>query len=390
MPLVSYEPAELKEWETGWQIEYKVWNPEKLRMEKQRQRWDKIRKKFGDIQARKQAKIICKYLNSKLEKGFNPFIKEGRIENKKLVDVLDIYIQHKYKDLKNGIFREDSMRVYKSQVNMLKDWMKMKKQSEISVTEFSHNMAIKYLDWVYIDSKRDISSRTWNNYVKFLRTIWNWMIEKNYCSENPFKNIKVKPKTEKERDYIPKELDQTIIEYCRKNNPPLELVICLVYNSFMRPKEICRTQIKDIHLFKNGIYLSGTKTKNHRPRWCLLPPHVIEMIAKLGIERLPPNYYLVSERLLPGVREIDTRRVDKHWDKMRNKISLPKQYKLYSYRDTGITDLKMAGNTNLFISSITGHLNADEIETYTHEPDKRALDYVMTKSKQPGQKTVSK
>ena len=56
--------------------------------------------------------------------------------------------------------------------------------------------------------------------------------------------------------------------------------------------------------------------------------------------------------------------------------------KLYSYRDTGITDLKKAGHSNLFISSITGHLNSDEIETYTHAPDPKALQYIIEKSKQ--------
>ncbi len=66
---------------------------------------------------------------------------------------------------------------------------------------------------------------------------------------------------------------------------------------------------------------------------------------------------------------------------MRSDIGLPKEMQLYSYRDTGITDLKKAGHSNLFISSITGHRNSEEIETYTHEPDKRALDYVMQKSK---------
>jgi len=55
--------------------------------------------------------------------------------------------------------------------------------------------------------------------------------------------------------------------------------------------------------------------------------------------------------------------------------------KLYSYRDNGITDLKKKGYPNVFIASITGHLNTDEIETYTHAPDANALKYIIEKSK---------
>lgn len=34
LPLVNYEPASLKEWNTGWQIEYRVLNPNTRTLEK--------------------------------------------------------------------------------------------------------------------------------------------------------------------------------------------------------------------------------------------------------------------------------------------------------------------------------------------------------------------
>jgi hypothetical protein len=47
----------------------------------------------------------------------------------------------------------------------------------------------------------------------------------------------------------------------------------------------------------------------------------------------------------------------------------------------GITDLKMDGYSNLYISGITGHLNSAEIEIYTHNPDVNALRHVLEKSR---------
>jgi hypothetical protein len=72
---------------------------------------------------------------------------------------------------------------------------------------------------------------------------------------------------------------------------------------------------------------------------------------------------------------------------MRKRIKLPKTMKLYSYRDTGITDLKKQGHSNLFISTITGHKNSEEIETYTHEPDIAALSFVVEKSMRLGERS---
>jgi hypothetical protein len=45
LPCVTYEPAALKEWPTGWQIEYRVLNPDTLALEKRRIRFEKIRKR---------------------------------------------------------------------------------------------------------------------------------------------------------------------------------------------------------------------------------------------------------------------------------------------------------------------------------------------------------
>ncbi len=56
---VTFEPATLKEWPTGWQIEYRVINPETGVMERIRTRFEKIRKRLGDVLARKQAKKYC-------------------------------------------------------------------------------------------------------------------------------------------------------------------------------------------------------------------------------------------------------------------------------------------------------------------------------------------
>jgi len=140
------------------------------------------------------------------------------------------------------------------------------------------------------------------------------MIDKNYCSENSFDKIKSKPKTEKKYSIILPEWNAKIIEHFKEKHPPMELVCGLIYNSFMRPLEICRTQIKDIRIAQGAIYLPGAKAKNGKARWCLLPPHLIELLIKMRIDKYPEDYYLITAALSPGTNHRTIEKVIKKQD----------------------------------------------------------------------------
>lgn len=191
LPFVSYEPASLKEWSTGWQIEYRVLNPDTRVLEKKRLRFEKIRKRIGnDVKARRYAKVYCNAINEKLESGWNPYA-EGKNAKAfhKLLDAFKAFIKEKELDLKNGVFSQDSMRTYRSQIEMLSNWLSKNNQDKVYAGSFTKEFAQQYLDYVYLE--KQLAPRTWNNYLKFMRTMWGWLIEKNYCSENIF--LKIRP-----------------------------------------------------------------------------------------------------------------------------------------------------------------------------------------------------
>ena len=71
-PIISYIPAQLREYPSGWVIEYQVINPETLQLERFRVKFQRTRKKFpSDDEARKAAKKICKEKNKQLSSGWN-------------------------------------------------------------------------------------------------------------------------------------------------------------------------------------------------------------------------------------------------------------------------------------------------------------------------------
>lgn len=367
-PVIPYLPATLKEFESGWLIEYHVANPETHVLERYRDKFQRIRKKCKtDDDARKIAKNVCKERNKQLSTGWHPGMQSGNIRiYTKLTDALNSFLKEKMREL-----REDSKRTYKSHISIFTKWIVKNKMDGMLVKSFTSSNADDYLYFHFVEEGK--SARTYNNYLLFYKGIFNWFISKGYCDKNPFSNLKKKKEDEKKRDIIPIEWDKKIMDYCYHNHPRMAFICMLVYSSFMRPAEICRVKIKDIHIDKSAIFIEGVNAKNAHSRWAILTEDTLEMIKEMGIMDCNPEWYMISTSLLPGTIKKNTRDIDKYWAKMRTAIKMPSEYQLYSYRDTGIMWLKENGVPDYLIIKLTGHKKMDMLDKYSHAPQEEAL-----------------
>ena len=102
------------------------------------------------------------------------------------------------------------------------------------------------------------------------------------------------------------------------------------------------------------IIIPSAKAKTHSRRFAYLPDWMVEKIKRnYNLERMHPDAYFISSGLRPGENRIGTREIDKYWTKMRDRISLPKNLQLYSYRDTGINMLEEQGIARKVIIKLT-------------------------------------
>lgn len=367
-PIVPYVPAQLKEFSSGWVIEYHVINPETMELERHREKFQRMRKKFAsDDLAKKAAKAICKERNKQLSSGWSPCMQNSSVRSfTRMEDALNVFLKEKLREI-----RPDTKRVYKSNVGMFLSWLKQHGLNSVYVKSFSAINGDDYLSWQYVEQGK--SACTYNNYLTFFRGLFNWFIQKGYCEKNPFTQIARKKEEQKKRDVIPLDWDKKIMDYFYSHNPRMVLVCMLVYSSFIRPAEICRVRIKDIHLDKSAIFIPGENAKNAHSRWATLTPDTVRIIEDLGIMSCHPDCYMISTSLLPGLKKKETRDLDKYWVKMRKNINLPDIYQLYSYRDTGIMVLKESGVPDYLIVKMTGHLELDMLQKYTHAPQEEAL-----------------
>lgn len=210
MLFLDYTPAELKICKSRWYINYYVKNPETAKLQRKIIKVNRIK----SLRERKKcAQRLILELNKKLESGWNPFIEQDASKSYHLLfDAFDTYIAIKEKEL-----RADSIRTYKSNIKALKDYcLKIYGNKNIYAITFSRKNALDFLNYLYVE--KNVSARVYNNYKRFGVTLWNWLVEQNYCKANVFLKISVKKVGEKTRIVIDKDTRAQIKNYLKEKN----------------------------------------------------------------------------------------------------------------------------------------------------------------------------
>ncbi len=337
-PFVDYVPARLsesKEWVVVWYVKDPVTN-----------KMIRCRKKFNRIKQltkrRASAKAFINTINERLALGWNPAVTSiAPRATTKLFEVLDLFLKIKTKESE-----ENSMRSYRSYISMFKTWLKDKGLSEDAyVCTITYEVAMELMDDV--DSRKGISPRTYNNYLMFFRLLFNWMIEHDFISDNPFDRIKRKPKKltkKKRRIFTDHELNM-LFEYLGKNNPNYLCMSLLCYCCFLRPKEIVSLKCNDIDLIKQVVHIRSEIAKNDNDSFRTIPDVIVPILRNLNLSN--GGLYLFSGsgsdipyEFSPGKTQVCSRKIAKYWDTyVRPACGFNQDLQFYSLKDSGVTKM---------------------------------------------------
>ena len=337
-PFVDYVPARLsesKEWVVVWYVKDPVTN-----------KMIRCRKKFNRIKQltkrRASAKAFINTINERLALGWNPAVTSiAPRATTKLFEALDLFLKVKAKEAE-----ENSMRSYRSYISMFKTWLKDKDISEDAyVCAITYEVAMELMDDV--DSRKDISPRTYNNYLMFFRLLFNWMIDHDFISDNPFDRIKRKPKklTKKKRRILTDHELNILFEYLGKNNPNYLCMSLLCYCCFLRPKEIVSLKCNDIDLIKQVVHIRSEIAKNDNDSFRTIPDVIVPILRNLELSN--GGLYLFSGsgsdtpyEFSPGRTQVCSRKIAKYWDTyVRPACGFNQDLQFYSLKDSGVTKM---------------------------------------------------
>jgi integrase len=370
LPFVDFIPAKLH---TGksWYISYYYKHPSSNEFIRKRMKLNFIdhiptRKKYSQ-------KLIFN-LNEKLAKGWNPLIEEHpRFALMKLSDALDAFLK-----AKRGL-RMDSSRSYNSYIKTFKAFLEKYYSTDMDVISFDKMHALHYMNYVF--NERKVGSNTYNNYVRFMKTLFNWMIDENYCKESPFKDIKKKIRTDKQRimdiDIVTR---KKIADYLIKNHYEFYVIVLIAFNCLLRPKEITFVKVKDIDLEKQTIFIDGFNAKNHNDRISTIPNSMINYIKKLNLDDLNKEHYLFSDTFAPGPNRMDPRKISRRWSNLRKEVGIPMELQFYSLRDSGIIQLLKDGISPKEVMELADHHSLEVTNKYVKRARSEASEVIKQRS----------
>ena len=375
LPQPMYKPAFVNEdTAAGVHIVYAVFNPGTKQYMRHRVKLNKYRKNYKrKADFMRFAEGIANQINVKLAGGWSPI---GETHNARfymlLADVVDLYLKDRKEEVRHATYVS-----YSSTCSILKEWVNNNLYG-CQIIDFNRVHALEFLQ--YAREERGVSNRTYNNYLKQLRLFFEWAIGHCYCKEDPFKLIKTRKKEIKKRHVISLEQRTIIFNYLRDRDPAFLIFIELVYFSLMRPMEIRRCLVNQIHLDEHYIEIPEEQAKCWKMRHAPLSDELVERIRDyLAAYPHTANSNLFSTGFRPGSKPIGSKSVQLRWMDMRKELDLPEEYVIYSLRDSGIVEMLHAGVDELTVMHAAGHHDLSTTSIYADHIDTEMIERVREK-----------
>ena len=213
---------------------------------------------------------------------------------------------------------------------------------------FSKDMGRGFMDW--LEERDDVSPRTYNNYLSFLGTLWEWMAERGFATENIFRDFKRKPRRlmQKKRRLLTPEEIARLFAFLERENPEFLAVVVLCYCCFIRPKEIALLRCGDIDLKAGLVHVRAETAKNDNESYRTIPDAARPYLERLDLSR--SDWYLFGRNagrgddFKPGRQPVDNKKFSDYWKAIvRPACHFGLDIQLYSLKDSGITGMIESG-----------------------------------------------
>lgn len=336
--VISYTPPKLYQGK-DWYVGFMAFDPVRGRMRRKRIKLNFI-EKIGE--RRRYADALIKRLHSQLERGWNPWVEaENGLAYHRVDDVIAHYRRAMEKHYKEDYYREETFASYMSYIRNFENWNKSLDTPLVYIYQYNSAVVQQFLDHIYID--RDNSPQTRDNYLMFLRTFDTWLVQKKYMKTRATEGIAIfgKRRNQKKNRTVISSKDMVRLrDYLMGKNKHFLLAAYVLHYCFVRPKEMAFIKIEHISLSRQTLYIPEDSAKNRKDGTVTLPPKVIKLMLELNIFDNPGGYYLFSDGFAPGSKYRDSKQFRDWWNRyVRKDLGFGTEYKFYSLKDTGITNM---------------------------------------------------
>ena len=357
---VDYKPAELQK---GQNNEWRIVFYAKVPAQNEFKRFRKRVPPMSPIREReKYAKKMIAAINQKLDSGWSPFYEDTNVKYKSLEYCADLFLKMQDREVEEGVKRTDTLRSYRSFLDLFLKYIKDKKLPLKFVVEVDVYIVQNYLDYLFFDRKN--SARTYNNHLRFLNTFFLWCKTKNFINANPAESIKTKNKVQKKREVLAVDI-KAKVKTLRETNFHYYVLCMLTYYCFIRRTELTKLKVGDVYLHGGYIVIDGENSKNRKTESVTIPDVFLPDLALHLTTANNSDYLFGANNFRPGPRPIAPKKISDEWAKFRNLHKFDSKYQFYSLKDTGITDLLNSGISAIKVRDQARHYDLKITESYT-------------------------
>lgn len=325
------------------------------------------------------ARTLVEELTQKLIRGWNPWVElRSGSQFTPWTEVCSLYRQYVLKLHNDSSFREDTMREYLSKLGILEKWEGIKAFKVFYPYQLDEVVISKFLDYILIE--RNNSPQTYNNYLNWLHSFFAWMKARRYVHDDPTEGLQSIKRTRcKNRTVIPDSCLKDIRDYLQKKNKFFLLACYILHYMFVRPREMSFLRLRDFQIAKKTLILHGDQTKNRHDAVLTLPDNIVRLMIDLNVFAYPDHYFLFSDKCRPGGEWRDSKQFRDYWNlHVRKDLKLPAEYKFYSLKDTGITNMLRSNTDPISVRDQARHSSLLITNTYTPLDIKEANPLILS------------
>jgi integrase len=231
----------------------------------------------------------------------------------------------------------------------------------------SIDQAIMKEFFLYLINDLKLARITVSKYKHMIERLFTWAIQNNHLKVSPVQNL---PETTRTNDKAPRPINEADIEKLineiKANDPQLWLSAQLEYYCFLRPGlEIRFAKIGWFDFSRSVINIPKEVIKTSENKTVIIPAQFREyLLHECKMNLFPSNYYLIGQNGIPGPAHLGSNNLRNRFNIIRDRLNLPKEYKLYSFKHTGNSRLVDSTIPMYHIQKQNGHSSMRSTEEY--------------------------
>jgi integrase len=217
----------------------------------------------------------------------------------------------------------------------------------------------------HIFASRTYAKATRGTYKVIFKTFLSLLVDNKKMKADPSpKNKKVKYDSSKNIAFSKKQFT-SIKKIIQEKDPELFRFITWMFYTLARPrKELRLLKVKFIDLEKEKIKILIQRSKNKSERILEISPHLMPLIKKLQLEKLPADWYIFGKDGKPGPVPIGQNNYYERMKTFLKELNFSPEYTLYSVKHTGVCYHYLAGVDIMSLRQQTGHEDMESFLVY--------------------------